>query len=271
MQHRARLPSPVAGGTADGSRLERLLPGAPALLAAGAVASVGLMVAAAGAEPVVPVDPQAARRVEATPAPSAPSRPLAPPRAAAPSDLRAAPRASSLGLSWTAPLLDATGRRAERFVVALDPDSTDWAALDATSSGEGRWTAVVDGLVAGEAARVAVRAVDGDLDGIPATVEAAPAGPPGRVRDVRVAVRGSAVTLRWAVPRSDGGAPVRRYVVAAPYGNGGCSTRRTSCTVRGVDLRRAVRFAVRADNATAGLADSGPGPVARSRTLGPRR
>ncbi|GAB3991783.1 hypothetical protein GCM10028771_12720 [Nocardioides marmoraquaticus] len=238
------------------------------LVAAGTVASVGLMVAAAGTEPVVPVDREAARLVEAARAPSAPSRPLAP---LAPSDLRADPRATSVGLTWTAPLVDATGRRAEQFELAVDPDGTDWVSLDATSEGGGRWTAVVGDLVAGEEVRVAVRAVEDDLDGVPATVEAAPVGPPGRVRDVRVAVRGGAVTLRWAAPRADGGAPVRRYVVTAPYGNGGCSTQRTSCTVRGVDLRRALRFAVRADNATAGLADSGLGPVARSRTLGPRR
>lgn len=188
----------------------------------------------------------------------------------APTDLVATGLDGALQVRFTAPALDASGERADEFEYAAGDDA-DFAPLDATSDGDGAYVAEVPDLTNGEATQVAVRAVDDVGPGAAATVEGTPAGPPTRVRDPEVDIDGNAVRLRWEAPRDDGGADIRAYVVSARFGNPGCTTERLTCTIRGVDFRRAFRFTVSADNATDGLPDTGLGPATNTRTVGPRR
>ena len=52
--------------------------------------------------------------------------------------------------------------------------------------------------------------------------------------------------VSWRAPRSTGGAKVARYVVTSSAGGGTCTTKRTTCTIKGLPSGARVSFEVRA-------------------------
>lgn len=185
----------------------------------------------------------------------------------APVDLAAVPLDGALRLTWSVPPRDGIEQAVEGFEVAVEPSRPRWVPLAATPGERASWSATVTGLTDGEPVEVAVRAVGDAGPGRAAAVAGTPAGPPGRVLDPEVVTRGTTVTLRWQAPPDDGGADIRTYVVSG-FDNPGCTTPRTTCTVRDVDLGRAFRFRISADNTTDGWPDTGLGPAVRTAVVG---
>ena len=130
--------------------------------------------------------------------------PAAPP--AAPQDLRSEPGDAQVTLRWAVPASDG-GPPILRYEYAVD-DSGTW--IDAGGDLE----ETVPGLTNGQSYAVAVRAVNAAGAGPAATVTASPVTTPAAPQRLRSEPGDAQVTLRWAVPASDGGPPILRYEYA---------------------------------------------------------
>ncbi len=81
------------------------------------------------------------------------------------------------------------------------------------------------------------------------------ASPPARLVAVPTAVvgpratfNGSGALVQWSEPKSVGGVKITEYVVTAIPGGKSCSTKKTSCTVSGLDLGVTYRFSIQPFN-----------------------
>ena len=77
----------------------------------------------------------------------------------------------------------------------------------------------------------------------------APATVSGTPRHVTAVDKKGVVTVRWAAPAATGGTPITSYSVTSLPTSKGCTTRSTSCVLKGLSKKVHYRFQVRATNA----------------------
>lgn len=182
----------------------------------------------------------------------------------APSDLiHAQVGNTSLRLSWSPPSSGATPTGYD--VQASTDDGASW--YDETTSED---TSVTITLMPGVQYRFRVAATStagpGAWSAPTDVIELRDVTVPGAPTDVRVKPGNGHLTVSWAAPVDDGGAPLADYVVTAEPGAHLCATTTLSCVVDDLDNGRAYDITVTASN-TAGLTSlSSPSTTATPRT-----
>ncbi len=170
--------------------------------------------------------------------------------------LRFTPGDGQVTLRWSPPGNDG-GDTILRYEYELDGSGT-WIDTGSTATSH-----TVTGLNNGQTYVFRVRAVNGQGNGDPVTLEATPSrstggggddGPrdtaPDAPRNLTAEATEGAVTLSWEAPRDDGGAAVRRYEYEQNGSGDWTSTggTDTSHTVRGLTNGETYTFRVRAVN-----------------------
>jgi len=136
-------------------------------------------------------------------------------------------------LSWTAPTSDGgapiTGYHLYVGTTADFRGASPLATLTGT-------VVTVTGLAGGTTYYFRVAAVNRAGEGPGADTQAVPVTTPGAPASLTATPGDSRVTLSWAAPASDGGSPVREYIVYQGTSSGG----ETGAPVRGLSIRFAV-------------------------------
>ncbi|GAA2175706.1 hypothetical protein GCM10009846_26640 [Agrococcus versicolor] len=130
----------------------------------------------------------------------------------APTGLRATAQDEALSVAWTAPAFDG-GADVERYVLEIRAvGATDWTAVLADDV-DGT-TALVSGLVNGQAYELRVSAVNAAGAGIPSdAITAVPITVPGAPTGLAATPGDEQATLAWVAPAVTGGATIDGYVV----------------------------------------------------------
>jgi outer membrane protein OmpA-like peptidoglycan-associated protein len=126
----------------------------------------------------------------------------------------------------------------------------------------------VAGLTNGRTYAVRIRAVNGIGPG-PASgnIAVMPAGVPTAPRNATATATLTRVAVSWTPPATNGGSPVRYYLVTASPGGQTCSTRTNRCVFPQLRPATTYSFGVVAVNAVTVLRGTGTSPAARTTSL----
>ena len=145
-------------------------------------------------------------------------------------------------VSWLGPTKTG-GVVVNRYVATASPSG-------ATCSSAGALSCTVEGLKNGTSYRFTVTAFN-EFGAGPVSASSKVARPlagPGKVRSVRVRPSIGTAAVSWKAPKSTGGLPITGYVVRSSPSGKSCTTKRTTCTIRGLTGGGNYSFTVQARN-----------------------
>ncbi|NMO13307.1 hypothetical protein HPC49_15380 [Pyxidicoccus fallax] len=176
-----------------------------------------------------------------------------------PTNLRATSGNSQVALAWNAPA-DNGGNAITGYAVTVRHGGSNAVVATPTFTAT---SGTVTGLTNGTSYTFTVAAMnEAGTGAATAALTATPAIAPGPPLNVRAAVFGGTVAIRWAAPLTDGGSPITEYVVTVSPGG---TTHRvpapaTGTSLVGLPLASGYLLSVRALNA------AGQGPAASTAT-----
>jgi hypothetical protein len=164
----------------------------------------------------------------------------------APTEVAGSASKRSVEVSWRSPADDG-GAPITQYLVTAEPGGATCASTDGLKT-----SCTVRGLDPGTEYTFSVTAANAKGASAASAKSAKVAtgtAKPERPRRVRVVMGQRTARVSWRAPRSIGGTAITGYTATAEPGGPSCTTKGTSCTIRGLAPGRLVAIAVTATNA----------------------